>query len=85
MNILILRSSFQTDEFVRNEYSELLQRIENECRAEIHIIGDESVETHGRASLRQLPCDHINAVRLYIIFLISSFPLSILYAISAIQ
>ena len=51
MNILILRSSFQTDEFVRNEYAELLQRIENECHAEIHIIGDESVETHGRASL----------------------------------
>jgi len=51
MNILILRSSFQTDEFVRKEYAELLQRIENECRAEIHIIGDESVETHGRASL----------------------------------
>ena len=55
MNILILRSSFQTDEFVRNEYAELLQRIENECRAEIHIIGDESIETHGRASLQTIP------------------------------
>ena len=51
MKILILRSSFQTDKFVRNEYAELLQKIENECRAEIHIIGDESVETPGRASL----------------------------------
>ena len=33
----------------------MLQRLENECCAEIHIIGDESVETHGRASLQTLP------------------------------
>ena len=45
MKILILRSSFQTDEFVRNEYAELLQRLENECHAEISIVGDEFVET----------------------------------------
>jgi len=37
------------------EYAELLQRLEKECCAEIHIIGDESVETHGRASLQTLP------------------------------
>jgi len=55
MNILILRSSFQTDEFVRNEYADLIQRLENECQAEINIIGDEFVETHGRASLQTLP------------------------------
>ena len=55
MKIIILRSSFQTDDFVRNEYAELLQRLENECNAEIDIIGDESVETHGRASLQALP------------------------------
>ena len=55
MNIIILRSSFQTDEFVRNEYAELLQRLENECRAEINIIGDESVETWRAASLQTLP------------------------------
>ena len=55
MKILILRSSFQTDEFVRNEYAELLQRLEKECNAEIDIIGDESIETHGRASLQSLP------------------------------
>ena len=55
MNILILRSSFQTDDFVRNEYAELIQRLENECQAEINIIGDESVETHGRSSLQTLP------------------------------
>ena len=55
MKIIILRSSFQTDDFVRMEYAELLQRLEKECCAEIHIIGDESVETHGRASLQTLP------------------------------
>ena len=55
MKIIILRSSFQTDDFVRTEYAELLQRLENECNAEIDIIGDESVETHGRASLQTLP------------------------------
>ena len=37
------------------EYAELLQSLENECNAEIDIIGDESVETHGRASLQTLP------------------------------
>ena len=55
MKITILRSSFQTDEFVRNEYADLIHRLENECYAEIKIIGDESVETHGRVSLQALP------------------------------
>ena len=55
MKIVILRSSFQTDEFVRNEYADLIQRLENECRAEINIIGDESVETRLIASLQTLP------------------------------
>ena len=55
MKTTILRSSFQTDEFVRNEYADLIQRLENECNAEINIIGDEFVETHGRASLQSLP------------------------------
>ena len=55
MRITILRSSFQTDEFVKNEYAELIKRLENDCNAEINIIGDESVETHGRASLQALP------------------------------
>ena len=55
MRIIILRSSFQNDEFVRNEYADLIKRLENECNAEIKIIGDESVETHGRASLQALP------------------------------
>lgn len=40
MNILILRSSFQTDEFVWNEYAELLQRLKNEFQAEQQINSD---------------------------------------------
>ena len=55
MNLIILRSSFQTDDFVRTEYAELLQRLENECHAVIQIIGDENVETQNFASLQSLP------------------------------
>ena len=44
MNILVLRSSFQTDEFVEKEYAELLRRLKNECQAEITIVGDESTD-----------------------------------------
>ena len=55
MKIIILRSSFQTDEFVRNEYAELIQRLEKECHAEINIIGDELIETRLIASLQTLP------------------------------
>ena len=55
MKIIILRSSFQTDEFVRNEYAELIQRLEKECHAEINIIGDESVETVCTPSLQTIP------------------------------
>ena len=55
MKILILRSSFQTDDFVRNEYAELIQRLKQKCHAEINIIGDESVEKRLIASLQTLP------------------------------
>ena len=55
MKIIILRSSFQNDEFVRNEYADLIQRLEMEFNAEINIIGDESVETCHGASLQMLP------------------------------
>ena len=55
MKIIILRSSFQNDDFVRNEYAELIQRLENECNAEINIIGDENVETVCTPSLQMLP------------------------------
>ena len=40
MKINILHSSFQTDEFVWNEYAELLDRLKKEFQAEITIIGD---------------------------------------------
>ena len=52
MKIIILRSSFQTDEFVRTEYAELIQRLENDCHAVISIIGDEMVETVHAPSLQ---------------------------------
>ena len=39
MNLLILRSSFQNDEFVWKEYADLLQRLQNECHPEIQING----------------------------------------------
>lgn len=55
MKTLILRSSLKNDEFVCNEYADLFQRLENECHAEIQIIGDESVETRLIASLQALP------------------------------
>jgi L-fucose isomerase-like protein len=45
MNLLVLRSSFQTDDFVRNEYAELIGRLKNDCRAEITIIGDDNAQT----------------------------------------
>ena len=54
MKITILRSSFQNDEFVRNEYAELIQRLENDCNAEINIIGDENVETVCTPSLQKM-------------------------------
>ena len=53
MKILILRSSFQNDVFVRTEYADLIKRLEKECHAEIQIIGDENVETQNFASLQK--------------------------------
>ena len=53
MRIFILRSSFQTDQFVRTEYVDLIQRLEKECHAEIQIIGDEMVETVHAPSLQK--------------------------------
>ena len=42
MIVLILRSSFQTDDFVKTEYAELLQRLKTTCSTECHILGDEA-------------------------------------------
>lgn len=52
MKILILRSSFQSDDFVRAEYAELLGLLKDKCNAEITIIGDENVGTRRAASQR---------------------------------
>ena len=51
MNILIIRSSFQSDDFVRMEYAELLGLLNDKCNAEITIIGDENVGTWHTASV----------------------------------
>ena len=48
MKTLILRSSLQTDAFVRNEYAELIERLENECHAETDTIGNRHVIIRGR-------------------------------------
>ncbi|MBR6438481.1 MAG: hypothetical protein IKS65_04785 [Bacteroidales bacterium] len=46
MKVLVLRSSFQSDDFVKAEYAELLGLLKQKCDAEITILGDEnSVET----------------------------------------
>ena len=45
MNLLVLRSSFQTDEFVWKEYADLFQRLKNECHPEIQINGDQFANT----------------------------------------
>lgn len=40
MRVLVLRSNFQSDDFVKTEYAELLSRLEKDCGAEITIISD---------------------------------------------
>lgn len=42
MKILVLRSSFQTDEFVEKEYAQLLNQLRSDCDAEIAVLGDEA-------------------------------------------
>ena len=39
--ILILRSSFQTDEYVKKEYAELLRLLAEKCNASFNVIGEE--------------------------------------------
>ena len=54
MKVLILRSSFQTDDFVCSEYAELLDLLKNRCNAAITILGDENVETFPETSLNNV-------------------------------
>lgn len=39
--VLILRSSFQTDEYLKNEYAELLSLLAEKCNAGFRVIGEE--------------------------------------------
>lgn len=41
MNILVLRSNFQTDDFVEKEYAALLESLKSEFQADITILGDD--------------------------------------------
>ena len=54
MKILVIRSSFQSDGFVRAEYAELLGLLKDKCNAEITIIGDENAETFQEMSLQNV-------------------------------
>lgn len=54
MKILVIRSSFQSDDFVRAEYAELLGLLKDKCNAEITIIGDENAETFQEMSLQNV-------------------------------
>ena len=54
MKILVLRSSFQSDSFVKTEYADLLELLKNKCDAEITILGDETVETMCISSLQHI-------------------------------
>ena len=40
MKVLVLRSLFQSDDFVKTEYAELISRLEKDCDAEITIISE---------------------------------------------
>ena len=59
MKVLILRSSFQSDDFVRTEYGVLLDLLKNRCNAEITILGDENVETFPETSPQLQSVDFI--------------------------
>jgi len=52
MKILVLRSSFQSDDFVKTEYAELLGLLKEKCNAEITIIGEENAGICLGASLQ---------------------------------
>lgn len=42
MNILVLRSNFQTNDFVEKEYAALFENLKSEFQANIYILGDET-------------------------------------------
>ena len=56
MKILVLRSSFQSDDFVKTEYAELLDLLKSRCNAEILIVSDNNVEMFPETSLNKVSC-----------------------------
>lgn len=43
MKIIILRSSFQSDDFVKSEYAELLDMLKQQCDANFEILNEEMI------------------------------------------
>lgn len=56
MKILVLRSSFQSDDFVKTEYAELLDLLKSRCNAEILIVSDNNMEMFPETSLNRVSC-----------------------------
>ena len=54
MKILVLRSSFQSDDFVCTEYAELMGMLKTKCDAEITIVGEENIGTLRAATVRNV-------------------------------
>ena len=54
MKILVLRSSFQSDDFVKTEYAELMDFLKARCDAEFIVLGNESLKTFQETSLQNV-------------------------------
>ena len=54
MKILVLRSSFQSDDFVKTEYAELMDFLKARCDAEFIVLGDENLKTFPKMSLQSI-------------------------------
>ncbi len=52
MKILVLRSSFQSDDFVKTEYAELMDFLKARCDAEFIVLGNENLKTFPEMSLQ---------------------------------
>ena len=54
MKILVLRSSFQSDDFVKTEYAELMDFLKARCDAEFIVLGNENLKTFPEMSLQSI-------------------------------
>lgn len=54
MKILVLRSSFQSDDFVKTEYAELMDFLKARCDAEFIVLGNENLKTFSEMSLQSI-------------------------------